>query len=77
MPRKRTKTDKRLMVAGVAGFAASRIIPIPAPILVFVGILLGGVVLWLSGRALIRRRKEKREDQKAAWTAFVRDRNVS
>lgn len=77
MPRKRTKTDKRLMVAGAAGFAASRIIPIPTPILILVGIFLGGVILWLGGRAIIRRRKEKRQDQHTAWTTFVRDRDVS
>lgn len=77
MPKSRTKTDKLLMVAAVAGFAASRIIPIPKPVLIVVGIIFGVAVLWLCGRALIRRRREKREDRKAAWAAFLRDRNVS
>lgn len=77
MPKSRTKTDKLLIVAAVAGFAASRIIPIPKPVLIIVVTIFGITVLWLCGRALIRRQREKREDQKAAWAAFLRDRNVS
>ena len=76
MAKSRIQIDRWTVVA-VAGFAASRIILIPTPILIICGVLFGIAVIWLGGRALIRRRKEKGEDQKAAWTAFVRDRHIS
>ncbi|BBD98725.1 hypothetical protein SAMIE_1022260 [Sphingobium amiense] len=77
MARSYTKTDKFLMAGGALGLAASRIIPVPKPVLIVVGVIVGLLALWLSVRALIRRRKEKLEDRDAAWNAFVRDRNVS
>lgn len=76
MPKLRTNTDKLLLVAAVAGFAASRIIPIPKPVLMVAGILFSAVILWLCGRVFFRKRQEKQEDRKNAWAAFVRDRNV-
>ncbi|WP_140419315.1 hypothetical protein [Sphingobium sp. Z007] len=77
MARSYTKTDKFLMAAGALGFAASRIIPVPRPVLIVIGVVVGLLALWLSAKALIRRRREKLEDRDAAWDAFVRDRNVS
>ena len=77
MARSYTKTDKFLMAGGALGFAASRIIPVPKPVLIVVGVIVGLLALWLSARALTRRRREKLEDREAAWNAFVRDRNVS
>jgi flagellar biosynthesis/type III secretory pathway M-ring protein FliF/YscJ len=65
------------MAAAVAGFAASRMLPIPKPILIVAGIIFAIAVLWLCGRAFIRRRREKREDHNTAWATFNRDRNVS
>ena len=65
------------MAGGALGFAASRIIPVPKPVLIVVGAIVGLLALWLSARALIRRRREKLKDREAAWNAFVRDRNVS
>jgi hypothetical protein len=65
------------MAGGVLGFAASRIIPVPKPVLIVVGAIFGLLALCLFVRALIRKRKEKLEYCNAAWTTFVRDRNVS
>ncbi len=77
MSKLRTRSDRLLMVAAVAGFAASRIIPVPKPVLIVVGAVFSVLVVWLCGRALIRKRQEKLEDRKATWNAFVQDRNVS
>ena len=76
MAKSSTKTDRVLMVVGVAGLAASRIIPVPTPILITFGIILSVTIIWLGGRALIHRRREKREDRQTAWKTFVRDRDV-
>ncbi|PNP97513.1 hypothetical protein A8G00_21905 [Sphingobium sp. SA916] len=76
MAKKRIQIDRWTVVA-VAGFAASRIIPIPTPILIICGAIFGIAVVRIGGRALIRGRREKREDTQAAWATFVRDRNVS
>lgn len=76
MPKSRTKTDKLLIVAAIAGFAASRIIPIPETALIVIGILFGAAILWLCGRAFFRKRREKQEDRKTAWDTFIRNRNV-
>ena len=61
MPKLRTNTDKLLLVAAVAGFAASRIIPIPKPVLMVAGILFSAVILWLCGRVFFRKRQENRK----------------
>lgn len=77
MARSYTTTDKFLMAGASLGFAGSHIIPVPKPLLIVVGVMVGLLALWLSAKALIRRRREKLEDRDAAWDAFVRDRNVS
>ena len=77
MSKLRIRSDRLLMVAAVAGFAASRIIPVPKPVLIVVGAVFSVLVVWVCGRALIRKRQEKLADRKATWNAFVQDRNVS
>ena len=71
------KTDRLLMVAAIAGFAASRLLTVPRPLLIALGALAGVAILWLCIRALIRRRREKRKDRATAWARFIRDRNIS
>ena len=60
------KTDRLLMVAAIAGLAASRLFPMPRPLLIALGVLAGVAIIWLAIRALIRRRREKREDRVTA-----------
>ncbi|MEJ7935552.1 hypothetical protein WG907_14960 [Sphingobium sp. AN558] len=78
---RKMKLVHRAFISGVAftlfaaGFAV-RFLSLPAWVDLTIAGIVAAPVVWVARSELIKRRAEKRFDEKLAWRIFVRDRKV-